>query len=81
MNATRTDLDLARQLYQPSVESRVSHLPDLGESLHSAAIDLARDCTLEGVDQMLARIKGAETTLVHIRKALATEGVSPDVVV
>ena len=70
---TADQMDQIRRLYQPSIESQASHLPDLGESLHTAAIDLSRDCTLERVDLMLARIKGAEATLVHLRKALAVE--------
>ena len=67
------DLDLARRLYAPSVESMREHLLDLGEALHTAAVDLSRDCTLERVDLMLARVKGAETNLTHLRKALISE--------
>lgn len=64
------DIDKRRMLYGPSVQSMREHLPDLGEALHTAAIDLARDCSLERVDQMLARIKGAESNLIHLRKAM-----------
>jgi hypothetical protein len=63
--------DLARRLYaRPDANSIIKHLPDLGESLHNAAIDLARDCTVERIDAMLARLKGAETSLVHLRRKL-----------
>lgn len=67
------DIDLARRQTQPSAETLIKHLPDLGESLNTAAVDLAHDCTLERVDLMLARIKGAETSLVHLRKAMVSE--------
>ena len=68
-----SEIENARRLYGPSVQTMTSNLPDLGESLHNAAIDLSRDCTLDRVDLMLARVKGAETTLVHLRKALIAE--------
>jgi len=67
------DIESARRMSQPSAESLISHLPDMGESLNTAAVDLHRDCSLEGVDLMLARIKGAKTTMVHLRRALAAE--------
>ena len=70
---TADQMDQIRWLYQPSIESLASHLPDLGESLLTAAIDLSRDCTVERVDLMLARIKGAETNLTHLRRALIAE--------
>lgn len=66
-----TDTDkVRRQHAQLDANSMIKCLPDLGESLHNAAIDLSRDCTLDRVDLMLARIKGAEACLVHLRKAL-----------
>lgn len=68
-----TDIELARRLYAPSAETLISHLPDLGESLHTAAIDLERDCSIERCDLMLARLKGAETNLIHLRRALIAE--------
>ena len=68
-----SDLDAARRMFTPDIDAMRHNLPDLGESLHTAAVDLARDCSLERVDLMLARIKGAETSLVHLRKALISE--------
>jgi hypothetical protein len=59
-----------QQLYAPSIGSLISHLPDLGESLHHAAVDLSLDCTVQRVDLLLARLQGSETALVHLRKAL-----------
>ena len=64
---------LARRMFAPDIDAMRHSLPDLGESLLTAAVDLAHDCTLDRVDLMLARIKGAETTLVHLRKALMAE--------
>jgi hypothetical protein len=71
----RHDHSLARALYaRPDATAMISHLPDLGESLRNSAIDLAHDCTLARVDEMLARIKGAETSLLHLRRDLAEQG-------
>jgi len=68
---TRHDAALARQLYaRPDSSAMIKHLPDLGESLNNAAIDLAQDCTVERIDAMLARLKGAETSLIHLRRKL-----------
>ena len=64
--------ELARRLYaRPDASTIIAHLPDLGESLNSAAIDLAQDCNIESIDAMLARLKGAESSLMHLRRSLA----------
>ncbi len=73
MNAERTDLKLARQLYQPDISMMRNSLPDLGESLHTAAIDLERDCTLERLDGLAAKLNSAYTSLQHLRKAMVQE--------
>ena len=73
---TRHDAVLARRLYQSNSDLIRSSLPDLGESLNNAAIDLAKDCTIPRIDEMLARIKGAETSLLHLRRGLAAEMVN-----
>jgi hypothetical protein len=73
-------IEHARRIAQPATETLIDHLPDLGESLHNAAIELARDCSLERTDMMLSRLQAATTSLVHLRKALAAE-VLPDVVI
>jgi len=70
---TRHDAALAAKLYQSNSDLIRSSLPDLGESLHAAAVDLARDCSLEHVDKMLSRLKGAETSLLHLRRSLAEQ--------
>lgn len=70
---TRHDAALAAKLYQSNSDLIRSSLPDLGESLHAAAVDLARDCTVERIDRMLARLRGAETSLLHLRRGLAAE--------
>ncbi len=72
MNAARVKhLDQVRQLYGPNLGTLTDNMSSMGESLQAACYALADDCTLERVDLMLARLKGAEHTLVHIRKALA----------
>ncbi len=48
----RHDFDLARRLYaRPN--SMIKHLPDLGESLRTAAIEISHDCTIPRIDEML----------------------------
>ena len=71
---TRHNTTLAAKLYQSNVGAMRARLPDLGESLHIAAIDLSKDCTIPRIDEMLARLKGAETSLIHLRRAQAQEG-------
>jgi hypothetical protein len=66
-------MDAVIQLYQPNLDAMRNSLPDLGQSLNVAAIDLARDCTVERLDLLLARLQGAETALVHLRKALIAD--------
>ena len=73
---TPNQLDLARQLYGPSLQTLICNLDDLGISLHTAATDLSHDCTLARVDDFLARLQAAMNLTVHIRKALAGERVS-----
>jgi hypothetical protein len=70
---TRHNAALAAKSYQANADAIRARLPDLGESLRNAAIDLACDCTLARVDEMLASIKGAETLLLHLRRGLAAE--------
>jgi len=69
----KTHLESIRQLYQPDISVMRKNLPDMCESLHNATIDLSRDCSLDRVDLMLAKVKGAETSLVHLRRALIVE--------
>ena len=66
-------MDLARQLYGPTIGTLLSNMDDLGESLHTAATDLSRDCDLAAVDSFLDRLQAAINVTVHIRKALAAE--------
>ena len=70
---TRHDAALAAKLYQSNADAMRARLPDLGESLHNAAIDRSRDCTLERIDQLLSRLKGAETSLLHLCRAVIEE--------
>ena len=73
-------IERARHKSQPSIDSLIARLPDLGESIRNAAVDLSDNCTLEGVDALLSRLQTATTSLVHLRKAMTTE-VPPDVVI
>jgi hypothetical protein len=68
------DHQLARRLYaRPDASAIISRLPDMGNSIHDGAIDLAREQTLEACDKLIARVKTAETSLVHLRKALIVD--------
>lgn len=70
---TADQMDQISRLYQPSIESQASHLHDLGEALHTAAIDLSRDCSLDRLDRFSAQLNAAQTSLQHLRKALAAK--------
>jgi site-specific recombinase len=69
----KAHLEAVRQLYGPNHKSLIQSLTALGESLQVAAVELSRDCTLERVDLMLDRLKGAQASLVHLRKSLISE--------
>ena len=58
---------------EPNIDAMRARLPDVGESLNTAAHELARDITLEKIDAFLAKLKGAETSLIHLRRTLAQE--------
>jgi hypothetical protein len=70
------DLELAQRLYArtPVTVAMKSSLPELGESLSTAAMELAREISLDKVDAFLARLKGAEIALMHLRNALDERG-------
>jgi hypothetical protein len=65
----------------PDAASLIARLPDMADSIHNAAIDLVRHQTVESLDQCVARVKAAEQTLTHLRRALLADGVPPDVVI
>jgi hypothetical protein len=60
-------------LYGPTVGTLTSNLFCIGSSLDTACCELARDCTLERVDMMLARLQAATASVVCMRKALVAE--------
>ena len=62
-----------RPPYMPDAASLVARLPDMGEALHNACIALVRHQTVQSLDQCVARIKAAEQTLTHLRKALVAD--------
>jgi hypothetical protein len=62
-----------RPPYWPDLGSMRLRLPDLGESLHAAAVDLGRNLTLDRCDMMLDRLRGAENSVRHLRQRLAEE--------
>lgn len=63
--------DPARSRFMPDLEAMRVHLPDLGQSLATAAAELARDLTAERCDLMLDRLQVASNTVRAIRRALA----------
>lgn len=73
------DSDLGR-LYarQPDLDAMRARLPDLGESLNTAAHELARDISLDKIDAFLERLKGAESTVRYLRQAVVQEVNTPN---
>jgi hypothetical protein len=74
MNARSHDHDAACRLYGRPVDEDAMrrHLPDLGQSLHIAAVELSCDITLDRCDEMLARLAGAVEAVRHLRRELAS---------
>jgi hypothetical protein len=68
-----SDFENARRLYAPSAASMQENLPAMGDSLSATCLDLSRDCSLDRLDQLAARLKAAQTSLIHLRKALVQE--------
>ena len=66
-------MDLARQLYASSAASMQEHLPAMGASLELACLELSHDLTIDRLDRFSAQLNAAQTSLQHLRKALATE--------
>ena len=68
------DHALARALYaRPNADSMIKNLPDLGKGLSTAANELAHEVSLDKIDAFLAKLKGAETSLLHLRRGLAEQ--------
>jgi hypothetical protein len=70
---TRHDPELAKRLYARHTPVLWGHVVDMGESLNAALVNLARERTLDALDDVLARLKGAETGLQQMRRALARQ--------
>ena len=64
---------LARRMFAPDIDAMRHSLPDVGESLSNACLELERELTLERLDELLNRFSAAQQNLVHLRKALAIE--------
>ena len=52
----------------------IGHLVDMGEALNVACTELARDPTPARVDELIARLSGAEQALKQFRCALVADG-------
>ncbi len=48
-----------RPPYTPDAASLIASLPDMGDSIHAACIDLVRHQTVEACDKLIARVKTA----------------------
>jgi hypothetical protein len=70
MNAAIVQTDQLRRLYGPSLESMRLSLPDIGSSIDTACIELARDLTLDRLDRLTAQLNSAQNNLLHLRLAL-----------
>lgn len=62
-----------RPPFMADAASLIARIPDMGDSIHDGAIDLVREQTLEACDKLIARVKTAETSLVHLRRALLAD--------
>ena len=65
-----TNIAQLYRLYGPSVASMTDSFGDLGQSLHFAFNDLATDCTIDRLDQLVSQLKTAEQTLTRLRLAM-----------
>jgi hypothetical protein len=66
----------ARRLYQPDLDTMKSRLPDLGAALDAAFCELSKDVSMDRIDQALMKLKGAEQSLVVMRRAKVEQGSS-----
>ena len=64
----------ARRLYQPDLDAMKSRLPDLGAALEAAFCELSKEVSIDRIDQALMKLKGAEHSLVSIRRAKIENG-------
>jgi len=64
----------ARRLYQPDLDAMKSLLPSLGAALEVAFCELSKDVSIDRIDQALMKLKGAEQSLVAMRRAKAEQG-------
>ena len=55
---------------QPDAAALIARLNDMSDSINIGCIELHRHQSIDKVDALLARVKTAEQTLIHIRKAL-----------
>jgi hypothetical protein len=61
------DLELVKRLYAPSEPTQIRYLLDVGETLLTSYIDLAKDDSIENIDKALAQVRGAENGLKRLR--------------
>lgn len=52
-------------------ETPTVNLTDMADSLYDACTSLASDCTVTRIDELVARLKTAEQTLVRLRISMA----------
>ncbi len=60
--------EIARRLHQPDLDAMKASLPNLGAALDAALCELGKDMTLDRTDQALMKLKGAEHSLVAMRR-------------
>ncbi len=69
---------LRDRLLRPTVDELASALPDAGEALIGASIDLARDATANRCDVMLSRLHGAVHLVTRLRTVIVAESQTPN---
>lgn len=62
-----------RSPYMPDAASLIARLPDMGAALDAALCELGKDMTVDRIDQALMKLKGAEHSLVAMRRVKIEE--------
>jgi hypothetical protein len=73
MKTHKAHLEAMWQLYRPDISVMTKNLPSMADSLSAACNALASDCSVERCDELTNRLKAAQTSLTHLRKALISE--------
>jgi hypothetical protein len=68
----------AARLFEPNSDQMAKHLPELGEALMAACIDLKRCPQPDRCEALMARLDGARAHILQLRAALMREATAPE---